>query len=107
MSIEPKKKPKESVKVVRQPSESAGSRKLDEKIKTQRKVGSAASGVSPPFAAAASAHPPGIGKHSTRALPDREMRRARIVITLQRTAEYVLWLHENPQKSGIEAKMEE
>jgi len=91
VSVEPKKKPKESVKVVRQPLDSTGSRKVEGKIKTQRKVASSASGLSPPFAAAASAHTPEESKYYTKTLPDREMRRARIVITLRRTVEYSLW----------------
>lgn len=106
VSVEPKKKLKEAVKVVRQPSDGKGSRKVEGKIKTQRKAASSASGLTPPFAAAASACTPEVDKYSTKTLPDREMRRARIVITLRRTVEYAQWLHENPQTSGNEAKVE-
>lgn len=106
MPIEPKKKKTEPVKVVSEPSYRVDTRKVEAKVKTQGEV-SVASEESLPDTAAATAFSPGAGKMPTKALANREMRRARITIMLKRTSEYAQWLLEHPQTSGANVDKEE
>mmetsp|Transcript_20709 Transcript_20709/g.29524 ORF Transcript_20709/g.29524 Transcript_20709/m.29524 type:complete len:263 (-) Transcript_20709:607-1395(-) len=103
--VEPKKKRAESPQVVNLSSGTIGSRKLEAAVTPQGET-SVISTEHLPLAVAKAADSSGTSGSPSRVHSSgREMRRARIVITLKRTPEYSQWLIENPQ--SLEVAVEE
>ena len=103
--VEPKKKRAESPHVVNLSSGTIGSRNLQAAVMPPGE----ASAISPehlPLAVAKAEDSSGTSCSPSRVHSSgREMKRARIVITLKRTPEYSQWLIENPQ--SLEVTVEE